>query len=311
MQMADVAKDPAYVPGTQEWSMRVRKRARMLAGALDTGYMELAEILWKVYSTPRDGDPNQPAIFKAWGFETFAEYAEKELGLAKRRAERLRQIYHHVEHRLGDRIERPLKKRLLALGWTKVREIAPLLTPENAEKWIALGEKVSYTELTAETKRMRARVDEVRERQRRDREDEVERMAQTPAGEHEVAYPEIPDDPGYEEAEKILEMTGFDPEARQVKTKVFPLFEDQMEPVERALERAGELSQSGSPTHNLALICTDFLATNDFRKKDDPEALSRHLHRLEISLGVKLIAVDPGAKRVVYGLDSLAHLIKD
>lgn len=308
----DVGKNPAQIPGSDEWSIKIRRRARQLSAALDTGYMELAEILWKVWNTPKDNDPNNPAVFRYWGYENFAEYAEKELGLAKRRAERLRQIYHHVEVRLGDRLERQLKRRLLSLGWSKVREIAPIITPENALKWIEIAEKSNYVELTAETRNMRRKVEELRRRKEEEEEGAPAALASTPEQDEETeASPEdaaIQDDPAYKEAEQILNATQYDPEELRVKTKVFPLYPDMVPPVEQALARAAELSHSDSVSHNLTLICTNFLATNDFRKKGDEGNLIRMLAQVEKNLGVKLIAYDPKKKQFLYGSETIEAL---
>lgn len=63
--------------------------------------------------------------------------------------------------------------------------------------------------------------------------------------------------------------------------------------VEAGLARAAQLSGSSSRSHNLAVICQDFLATNRFGKSDDPQELERHIARLEIALGLHIVAFKP------------------
>ncbi len=59
-----------------------------------------------------------------------------------------------------------------------------------------------------------------------------------------------------------------------------------------ALVRAGELSGSTSPSHNLTVICQDFLATNAFGKPDDPEMVAQYVGRFEAAMNLNVIAFD-------------------
>lgn len=66
---------------------------------------------------------------------------------------------------------------------------------------------------------------------------------------------------------------------------------DALDNIQAAFARAGELGPK-TLSHQLDLICTDFLATNDFGKPGDPAMLGRFLSKLEVHLGVRLIALD-------------------
>ncbi len=79
--------------------------------------------------------------------------------------------------------------------------------------------------------------------------------------------------------------------------------------VDEALERSKQLSRSDKDGHNLALICTDFLATNSFGKKDDPDMLARYLFKIESLLGVRLIALDTKTSDLVYGKEAIKCLV--
>lgn len=280
-------------PGTEPWSTKIRRRAKQLSGAINRGEMELAEILWTVYDTPIDGDRNRGPVWRGWGFESFAHYAEEELGLKRRKAERLRQIWMNVEVRLGDRVDRKLKKRLYNLGWTKVREIAPLLTPKNFEKWVSMAEEKTYADLTAHTKVFRERVAEARDRRERIR-----------------LYETVEETDEYKEEEDLLDTVKTDPSGMKVNITQFAMFEDQRETVEQALKQAARVTGSDKRSRNLSLVCLDFVAHSGLNKKGSNPVVG-YLARMEKATGVRIIAVDPETKDVVYGMHALEQLAGD
>jgi hypothetical protein len=286
--MTDVAMDstnPKHVKGTSEWGAHMRKRAKELARHLDTGYMELGEILWEVYDTPgKNGEP----IYVEWGYDKFHEWAEADLNLHRRKAERLKRIWFTLERELKG-LDRAVKKRLVALGESKMRELAPVLGMNNAEEWAEIGEQLSYPKLCVAIRQYKQKV-------------EAARTLVTEPGA----------DPDEEEVTELpaVDMT-VDPDAFDFKDKHFyALNRSEHEVVEQALERAAQISHKENHSKNLAMICTDFLATNDFRKKNDPEMLARYVARLEEAMGLKFIVIDPVENRVVYGLGALEKLAK-
>lgn len=284
----DVSQSEA--PGTDAWSTKVRRRAKQLSGAINRGEMELAEILWNVYDTPIEGDSNRGPVWAGWGFDSFAHYAEEELGLKRRKAERLRQIWMNVEVRLGDRVDRKLKKRLYNLGWTKVREIAPLLTPKNFEKWVTMAEEKTYADLTAHTKVFRERVAEARDRRERIR-----------------LYETVEETDEYKEEEDLLDTVEHDKPEMKVMVTQFGMFEEQLETVEQALKQAAQVTGSDKRSRNLSLVCLDFVAHSGINKKGSNPVV-RYMARMEKSTGIRIIAVDPETNNVVYGMSTLEQL---
>src|ERR1700756_1140171 len=113
--------------GSEQWANKIRKHAKELARHLDSGYMDLAKTLYEVYSVPEGGDPKKGPIYKTWGFKSFAEYAENELSLHRRKAEMLRAVWYRVGVEL-DTLPDDLRERLVKLGWTKVRDLVRVLT---------------------------------------------------------------------------------------------------------------------------------------------------------------------------------------
>lgn len=268
-----------FIPGSKTWSRKIRRQAKSLASNLETGYMELARILYTVYDTPQDGDVTKPPLFQAWGYNSFADYAEEELGLHRRKAERLRRIWYKLEVEL-EGLDSKIKERIVKLGWSKTRELVRVLTVRNAKDWVDKAEKLNYPELLeALSKYTTEREARIREAESSDEEPNPDDL-----------------DPAVPDADKF-------------KVETFSLAEPQLESVKTALERASELSTSKKKGHNLDLICTDFLATNGFLKGDDIDK-KNYLAKVEKQLGVSIVAIDPLSDEIIFGLATLERLAR-
>lgn len=88
--------------------------------------------------------------------------------------------------------------------------------------------------------------------------------------------------------------------------KNFKLFPLQLENIDRALEKAGEISGSEKPGNNIDLICTEYLATNA-----GVDSIQDLLRKMEKMLGVRLVAYVPEDKSVAYGSDLIAQLAEE
>jgi hypothetical protein len=270
------------IAGSKQWASKVRKRAKELAETLDLGYMELARILYQVFDTPVEGDPRRGAIYTAWGYNNFGEYAERELGLHQRKAERLRLIWYVLEVQLAG-MDSGLKERVVALGYSKVRELVRVLTLRNAETWVQQSEGMTYRQL----------IGAVRDEKRRQGVDEAV------LGAGEAGDPILED--GEASAEPIVPPAEVKESLTQERFDLYPL---QLANVRLALQRSMEVGRTEKKGHALDLICTDFLATNDVMGGDLDKRL-RYLAKIERILGFRLIAVDPELKDIVYGIDAL------
>ena len=87
----------------------------------------------------------------------------------------------------------------------------------------------------------------------------------------------------------------------------FNLTPEQKANIELALERAKQLANSERPGHCLDLICTDFLSTNDFRRKDDPDRHLVFLAKFERLMGKRLVVIDAATWVIEYGMDALSR----
>ena len=267
--------------GSKGWSTKLRRRAKELSAFLENGYMEMAQILYQVYDTPVDNDRRRGALYTAWGYESFAEYAEKELQIDRKRAERLRRIYYVLEVEMRG-LDPALKQRIVNLGFCKVRELIRVLTVRNAAQWVKQAESVTYFTLQAAVTDERRRLgagDAILE------EGEKEGSADADAS-SEATEPMVP-----------LDM----PEPLTRET--FAFYPAQLENVRLALKHAESLSHSDKKSHNFDLICTDFLASNDFVAGESDKRL-RYLAKVERMLGLRLVAVDDNGD-VLYGIKTL------
>ncbi len=293
--------------GSKTWQKKVRSQAKELAHSIETSYLSLAEILFTVYDTPVNGDRANGPVFAQWGFRSFRDYAEQELGLHYKKAERLRLIWYRLEVELAD-METETKSRLVNLGWSKVRELCRpgVLNLRNAKAWVEKAENMNYQTLDAAVRKYLDRQeDEEIERVVREDGDPIEKSnklaeERTPAEQEEHEEEErnsvSPSEIQWEDSDQLF-------------SKSFAFHADQIETVKLALKRAEELSGRSAGGHNLSLICLDYLATNDFTKASEEQRL-RYVAKLEKSLGLKFVVVDPVNAEVVYGLSILEKLAK-
>ncbi len=315
--------------GSKSWAGRIRHRARVLAEQVETGYLELGEILYRIYDAPVDGDPKNGSVLAKWGYNNIGEFAEKELSLHYKKAQRLVRIFYRVEVELDGLGQNPeLKKRFIRLGWSKARELVRVLTKANMVEWIDRAETVNYTTLVEIIKRT------VAMEQARQIQADIARQPDPIAASNEV--PE-----GLLQAENVPEISSAEPykptliphsvppavpkarptgdyadtasEAfvdRKWVSKVFQLESEQAETVNLALKRAQELvgRETKAPSTLISLICLDFLSGADWSGASVEQRL-RFLSKIEKSVGLRLVVVDDDDE-VVYGLGALAAAAK-
>jgi len=77
------------------------------------------------------------------GFESFDDFVFEKYGFQGRKARYLVSIYDNLVTK-----QIPWEK-VSHLGWTKLKDLAVILTPENVDEWVAKAEKVTVLELQA------------------------------------------------------------------------------------------------------------------------------------------------------------------
>ena len=102
----------------------------------------------------------------------------------------------------------------------------------------------------------------------------------------------------------LVEQSGGDPdEAPATHKKSFSFSEGQLDVVEQALEIAGKSADSNKKSHLLSLVCQTFVADNMAQGDDREQNRNKMLTRIAAEYGVDLIAVDPGSKKILMGID--------
>lgn len=315
--------------GSKSWCQKVRRRAKQLAEDLDTGYMELAQILYEVWDTPMDNDPNKGPIYKQWGFDSFTQWAHEDLKLQPRKAQRLRAIWYTLEVELKG-MDPDLKKRIVCLGISKTRELVRILDLDNAEGWVEIAEKSSYPVLCASIAKAKTAKDiadaqaavAAKQAAEEAAEDEDEGDEETKAEEPELeavggratvddAAPDFGAVPERRDGPQPPQPVAAPEEPEEMNFLHFGLFPEQYLNVQLALRKAGEMSGSEKKSHNLDLICTDFLANNDIVPSNVSENRIRFMRRLEQVFGIKIIALDVANDEVVFGAGTLSKLAKE
>lgn len=234
-----------------EWAPeKVRKDVRRLRANVENNYWKLSEALWHVYDK---------VLYQTWGFASWKEYVESEVDFELRKAQYLVQIWAWRRT-----LPAPLQERIDRLGASKARDIAPVVTLENAEAWLTRVEGLSTREVQ---KLVRGEVDAEQER--------LDGLGTGAAADQDEEKPQIQQKP--------------------VKWSR-NLMRGQVDTVERAIAKACVMTASESEPRALTMICTEFLATN--MNRNEP---AEYLAQVEHATGWRIVAIDPANGKVLYG----------
>ncbi len=112
--------------------VKALNRAEKLAEDIEANYFKLGGLLKLI-------------LAQQWfeGFPSFGAFVLEKFGFAERKAHYLISIYTQLVDK-----QIPWEK-VQHLGWTKLKDLAAVLTPENVDDWVAKAEKVSVAELQA------------------------------------------------------------------------------------------------------------------------------------------------------------------
>lgn len=128
-QAAEVGASTKQLPRAE----MVRQAILEAHKAIETNYIALAQLLSEAY---------HKEFYTEWGFKDFREYCETELDIHYRKAMYLVDIWDKVKS-LG-----LSKAKVAKLGWTKMKDIASVVTAENQAEWLEKADKMTSRELT-------------------------------------------------------------------------------------------------------------------------------------------------------------------
>lgn len=273
----------------------LRSEAKSLYASIETTYWELGRVLYEVfdgvpggYRELLKGDGAREArreIFRKWGYSSFEEYCEREIGIQRRSASSLRHAYWWFEIKL--QLPTELKDQLKKLGRSRIYVLSGFVDNDNIMSWLEKASTMTVEEL-------RKAVNAVNALKKK---------------------PVTPDDQLFEYAkaaqyqEQQNEQEHLDaPALEQGHTLMTNLYEGQWNTWNQAFDRAKNITKSDKVSHNLEMICQDYLATNDFA--DPKDDLRRYMAKMEKMTGMKIIAIDPHDGKAVYGADLLWALVQ-
>lgn len=273
----------ALKQGSDRWFEALRQSAKNLIDRINRDYIELGGVLWDIYNTPhRNGLP----IFKVWGYQNFQSYAKEELGIHPRRADQLKAVFYRLFVDLEE-MDPGLRNRLIGLGFGRVRELARVITLDTATDWIERAEKWSSWQT------YQAVVGYLHEQQR---------LLEQAALRGDEAY-----DEGLSE-EDLFERVASDVE-RQFPRR-FNFYTGQLEIIDAAIERAQQTSGSEVKSHNLYLICLEFLGTHNWTKPSRDQTVQWwvQLEQACAASGLKIVLGDAETNEIVYGVETFCDL---
>lgn len=274
----------------------LRREARSLVHDIDLKHWDLSRVLYDVY----DGVPGgyralmsgkgsateREALFKKWGYSSFGEWVEQEVGIRKRTAENLRYAYYWFA--VNQNMPEDIIDQLISVGRSKMYLLAGVADKKSITLWIDKANNLTHEELKKALKTAKAVL--------ATKADDSKESAQ--AGTEDAEASGVPELDG-----KTL------PKPEEMTTFQAGLFEGQKKTCDAAFDRATSITKSEKKGHNLELICQDFLMNNDF---DDPKKdVDKYISKMEKRLGLLMIAIDPQTGKPVHGQDLLWRLIEE
>jgi len=130
----------------------LRTKLVTLRTQIEQGYTEFAKELW----TAIHGTVNGESMYQVWGYATFDDYSETELGMKRGKAYYLAQIWGelHVNAQIPE-------DKIAQIDWSKAKELAPLakaggITVKNVDEWVKKAKLQPVHQFTQEVKSAKA-----------------------------------------------------------------------------------------------------------------------------------------------------------
>lgn len=256
----------------------LRSKLIEIRSKIEKSYYEIGEKLNAVLTGKVAMGDVTVAVYKAWGYESFAEYCEEELLFGERKGFFVVGVWRVIQSGLLTRDE------VDTVGWTKARLLAPLATkgllvPENKKKWMDAAMTMPYNSFREMAK---VAVEKQEEKVVKEEKKEPETPSSTKVSkvkhEDEKDVPEVP------EKIYVFHEVGF--------------YEDQWKIWQLALQKLKQNTGSDKECHLLEMMARSYLSEG-FGTKG--ETLARIVGRIERIFDVRMFVVDSKKDKVVYG----------
>lgn len=114
----------------------IRENLQRLKLVYTQTYFEFGAVLQRAFEL---------SAHKTWGFNTWQEYVEGELGMSERRVRYLLSIHRWFSKVLKDHPH--VKQRIEHLGWSKVKLLVGIVDETNVDEWVERAESMSLVAL--------------------------------------------------------------------------------------------------------------------------------------------------------------------
>jgi hypothetical protein len=237
-------------PDKSDSPSEIRKRLKLNKNKVDSVYIQMGRDLYLAYHR---------RLYSKWGYDTFTDYVEQEIGIAKTRAERLRRIWTKYVRKLK---VSPLE--LQGLGFTNAFTMLSIVDSENVHSWIGRAKKMAWRDLDIAVQAAKGL----------SKEDADKVRASSPAA-GAIGLPTDDDPPTEDGTESAPLLPG---DRRRAWT--FRLYESQFKVVDAAVAEAKRTKKDEMAENEaLAHVATEFLASR-MSKEEKP------LARLQFMLSV-------------------------
>jgi hypothetical protein len=268
---------------TLEEAKALDREIAKISMGMNAGCLELGKRLRVICKNPVKGGRR---AYKALGYDSFADYCEKRLGMSRSKGYDLMSLSEHGEAGLIT------EQAVETTGWAKLSKLLPLIhdgivTKKNIGKWLKSLEGKNFDEVKKTTKLAKIKADEKKAQavEEVEEEDEEEKPERKKTAQTKVSVQIAP--------EEIYNLS-------------IPLYKDQWENAQLALKKAQNITGSDKKPWLMDCIFTAFLSEG-FSTKE--EALEVMCQRIERAFSVNLIAMHSKSKQVVFG-DRLIKLLQ-
>lgn len=275
---------PALAPvGSEAWAAKLRELTKAVFQEAEKSYVQLARLLRVVATTPVGNVPGAAPIYTLWGYSTFQEWAEVDLGIHPHRARSLRAIAECVDEELAA-LPADTRQELYDQGFSKLRTLRRVLTPKNASQWLGVAKVTNLATLETMVQTAVSSTDN-----------------QLPVG-GKVPPPlteadATPVDPSTADPTPAAPAAYGPPPVQKVVTRRFHLYPSQIAMLDAALQRAQEVTNSDKPGHNLTVLAQMFLAETPFVTPEESREV--YFQTLAETLGLRITLTDPATGEVL------------